>query len=116
MSAGKWNFTIEQGATFVRSLNWTQKDKTPIDITGYTAKMQIRKAPSDSNVLLELSTANNRITIDGLNGGVELFITATDTGAINWVGGVFSLELTSPTGTVTRLLEGAVSVSPEITR
>ena len=116
MAAGKWDFTIEQGATFNRKLTWTNKNKTPINLTGYTAKMQVRKNPSDSVVLIELSTSNGRIAITGLTGAIELTISATDTTAITWKGGVFSLELTSPGGVVTRLLEGTVTVSPEITR
>jgi hypothetical protein len=39
MTAGKYDFTIEQGATFRRIFRWRQSDgTTPVDLAGTTAK------------------------------------------------------------------------------
>jgi len=79
--------------------------------------MQIRAKIDDATPKLELNTTNNRITIaNPIAGEIQLYISATDTSTINWVSGVYDLELVSPSGDVTRLVEGTVSISREVTR
>jgi len=79
--------------------------------------MQIRAKIDDVTPKLELNTTNNRITIaNPIAGEIQLYISATDTSTINWVSGVYDLELVSPSGDVTRLVEGTVSISREVTR
>jgi len=43
MTAGKYDFTIEQGATFRKVFRWQQSNGYPVDLTGTTAKMHKRK-------------------------------------------------------------------------
>lgn len=130
---------IQQGATFHRRLRWgsypypvrrcgeqivradtgrpaNAADFVPIDLTGCTARMQVRSEVESPDVLIELTTENGRITLGGVDGTVDLLISAADTAAIDWDGGVFDLEIVHPGGQVTRLAEGSVSVSPEVTR
>lgn len=113
MPAAKLNITIEQGATFSKRLVWRDKNKRPINMNGYTAKMQIRTSVTSAEVLFELSTANERITL--MAGGViQLDIAASDTDSIK--GGVYDLKLYAPTGQEIRLIEGKVTVSPGVTK
>lgn len=118
MSDARLKLTIEQGATFERLIAYkTGTPPVPVDLTGYTARMQVRATIDAPDVLLELSTINARITLpDPAQGQLLLEVSATDTAAITWTGGVYDLELTSPAGKVTRLLRGTVTVSPEVTR
>ena len=116
MSAARLNLKIEQGATFSHRLFWKDASRTPIDLTGYLARMHVREDKSSVGILTELTIANNRITLGGVNGTIDLSITATDTAAITWLRGVYDLELESPTGVVTRLVEGTVIVATEVTR
>jgi len=63
--------------------------------------MQIRAKIDDVTPKLELNTTNNRITIaNPIAGEIQLYISATDTSTINWVSGVYDLELVSPSGDV----------------
>lgn len=116
MSSSRHNFTIEQGATLMKPFIWKDSDGVPVDLTGYTAKMQVRQSPQSGTVLLELSTSNGRITLGGAAGTITLALTAAITAAIAWRRGVYDIELTSGDGTVTRLLEGEIQVSKEVTR
>ncbi len=109
-------FTIYQGATFRRRLRWLNPDKTPIDLTGCTARMQVREEVESTAALLELTTENGRIALGGTAGTVNLLIDAGTTAAITWSGGVHDLEIVHPSGEVTRLAEGSCCVSPEVTR
>lgn len=116
MAAAEYDFTIEQGATF--PLICTYKDDTGAaqDLTGFTARMQIRENLSATAVLLELNTENGRINIEGADGRVELLLTADETAAITWKRGVYDLEIESPDGEVKRLLKGRITVDREVTR
>lgn len=86
----------------------------PVDLAGATAQMQIRDNPGGA-VLLELSTTAGGLTITGA-GTIERTLSAAVTAAITWRDAVYDLEVTYPDGTVHRYFEGAVSVSPEVTR
>lgn len=88
----------------------------PVNLVGYTAKMQLRKSLTDVNPLLELSTTNNSIVLGGSEGSIQLLIAATVTETLDFTSALYDLELTSPSGVVTRLLEGKVAVRKEVTR
>lgn len=116
MSAGYLDLYIEQGATYDQPFVWKDGNGNPVNITGYTARMQIRKSVSATSVIIELTTENGRITLGGAAGTIDLLIDADDTAALEQFAGVYDLELESNTGFVTRLLEGQVTVSKEVTR
>jgi hypothetical protein len=46
MSAGKYSFTIEQGATLDFEIQYRDGNGNPINLTGYTGKMEIRSSYS----------------------------------------------------------------------
>lgn len=115
MAAGIYNFTCEQGATFTRVINATDAAGDPIDLTGYTARMQVRRDLDASSIIIELTTENGRISLDGASGEITLTIDAEDTSAIPRPG-VYDLELESDGGTVIRLLKGTFNLDSEVTR
>lgn len=117
MAAASYDITIEQGATFLLPLLWKDPQGDPVDLTGYSAKMQVRrKAGSVDPPLLDLSSTNGGITLGDAAGTIVITASATQTTAMTGRTGVYDLELTSPTGVVTRLVEGAVDIHPEVTR
>jgi hypothetical protein len=126
MSAGRFDITLEQGSTFDLPLRYRAPSGTAVDLTGYTARMQVREAPA-SSVFVEFNsalTANGFILLngsaedreDGANGNVRVFMTAANTAALPRFAGRYDLELDDGTGYVIRLLEGQFRVEPEITR
>ena len=116
--AVKQPLEIEQGATFKFKINWFQDDEiTPVDLTNYTARMQIRSEVTSTTVLLELTTENGRITLNGASGVIDLYVSATDTAALAFTAGVYDLELVDGSNSdVYRLMYGLIEVSPEVTR
>jgi hypothetical protein len=115
MAAGKYDITIERGATF--SLVLTYKDSTDalINLTGYTARMQIRRKIGDATFLLELTTENGRIALGGALGTITLSASAATTNELAG-SGVYDLEIISSGGQVTRVIEGKVHISDNVTR
>lgn len=86
------------------------------DLAGYTARLQARLSPQSPAVLLELTTENGGIALGASPGQIDLLVTASSTAAIEWQAAVYDLLLTSADGRVTRLAQGSVTVSPDVTR
>lgn len=116
MSAGKHDIYIEQGATWQMLVTWQTPDQTPIDVTGFKGRMHIRLNANSCTIEADLTTENGKIVLGGTAGTVQLVLTAAQTSELTLVNGVYDLELESPTGVVTRLLQGNVTVDREITR
>lgn len=116
MTAATYNITVEQGATFTLDLVYKDNVGTPIDLTGYTARMQIRRSYSATSPLATFTTENGRIVLGTTDGTVSVTGEAALTASIGVRNAVYDLELISPTGVVTRLIRGSVSVSPEVTK
>jgi hypothetical protein len=84
------------------------------DLTTYTARLQFREKINDENFILEL-TDGSGIALDA-DGGITIEIDDATTAALTVDDGVFDCELIAADGTVTRILEGTFTVSPEVTR
>ena len=112
----KLKLTIYQGATFRKRLVWKAPNGTPIDLTGCTARMQVRSEVESVTPLLELNTAGGGIALGGAGGTIDLYVSDENTALVTWESGVWDLEITHPSGEVTRLAQGSISVSPEVTR
>jgi hypothetical protein len=113
--AGEYDFTILQGATFDRNFYYKDGNGDAIDLTDYTARMQIRN-DYDEIVELELTTENGRLAITAAEGKIRMLLTATETAALSFIDAKYDLELVYVDGTITRLLEGTVTLSKEITK
>lgn len=87
--------------------------KPPVDLTGATARMQIR-AQVGGAVLLELTTANGDLAFTG-PGTITRTLSAAQTAALTWTEAVYDLEVEYADGTVQRYLQGTVTVSREVT-
>jgi len=126
MAAGKYSFLIEQGATLSFELQYKDSAGTPIDLTGYTARMQIRSSVDSTTTIASLTST---LTADGTglnlsgssgtkplsSGSIGVYISATTSSLFTFNEGVYDLELVSGS-TVTRLIEGKVKLSKEVTR
>ncbi len=117
MAAFKLDLKLDQGATNRKLVTWkTGTPAQPVNLTGCSAKLQVRQTHQALAVLLELSTQTNTIVLGGVNGTVELVFTPLSTQGAQWTQAVYDLEVTLANGDVRRLLEGSVTLSPEVTR
>lgn len=116
MSAAIYNFELEQGTSLVKSVVWKDSAGVAVNLTGYSARMQVRESIDSDTVLLELSTANGTISLTESQGKVTLVFSPEDTSGEDWTRGKYDLELTSSSGFVTRLLKGKITLSKEVTR
>lgn len=116
MPAKRRNFLIEQGSTWFDDMLLTQYPGGPaLDLTGMSLVMQIRPDVDSAVVLLELSTANGRITTEPLLGIVRRRIGAADTALLNFETAVYDIELRT-TDEEVRIEQGSVALSRGVTR
>lgn len=116
MTAGVINLIIEQGTDYTLPLIWKDENDAPIDVTGFTARMQAREAKASTTTFLDMTTENGQI-IMGINDGlITLTLTSAVTTAITAIQGFYDLEIIDGSGLVTRLLEGQMTISQEVTR
>jgi len=134
MAAGKYSFIIEQGATLDFEIQYKDSSGNPIDLTGYTGKMQIRSNYSGSGTTYLTLTSSLGDTYTKTSGSAFLsfsgsnLTTSTTSGSIGIYAGwaatdaltftdqaYYDLEITS--GNIrTRILEGQVRLSKQVTQ
>ena len=64
--AASYDITIAQGAELQHNLIWKDSAGVPIDLTGYTAKMQVRQRYASDDAVLSLSTTAGTIVLGGV--------------------------------------------------
>jgi hypothetical protein len=114
MTPGKYNMICPQGATFSKQLTYTI-DSVPVDLTTYTARMQVREKYASKTAIVTLTTENEGISLGGDNGTIDLYISDESTAVFAPKDYVYDLELIVSTN-VYRLIEGKFIVTPEVTR
>lgn len=115
MPAGRFDITVEQGSTFNLQLAYKTPAGTPVNLTNFTARMQIRADYCSSNWVANCTTENGGIVLGGSAGTIVVSIPATTTEWIEAGQYVYDLELVSGSA-VTRLIEGRATVTSEVTR
>ncbi|HJX58195.1 MAG TPA: hypothetical protein VJ325_05695 [Thiobacillus sp.] len=113
----KVNITVNKGKTYDHVFTYTDPDTgAVIDITGYSARMQIRETIDAADYVYQALSGGD-ISLGGVTGQVALSIPAAITAAWTFVSGVYDLELVSPAGKVIGLVGvSTVKTKPEVTR
>lgn len=110
-----YNIEARQGATWTRVFTWTVAG-SPVNLTGRTARMEVRTKPDSSSVVLN---ATPYIALGGAAGTVTITIPANVLAGISPRTGskfyVYDLEIVSGS-TVTTLLAGRMTVAAEVTK
>jgi hypothetical protein len=127
MPAGKYSLLIEQGTTLDIELQYRDSSDTPIDLTGYSGKMQIKNSYADT-ATVTYATLSSDILPDGtglnfsgssgdnppISGTIGVFISAATSSNFNFDTAYYDIEIT--TGSiVTRLLQGTIALSKQVT-
>jgi len=126
MAAGKYTFFIEQGATTDFELVWKDSNGDPVDLSSYNGRMQIR-TDYGGDLICSLSSSldsdGTGLNFSGSNGttplasgSIGIFISAASSSAFSFSEARYDLELeNNNTNYVTRLIEGKVKLSKEVT-
>jgi hypothetical protein len=87
----------------------------PVDLAGFTARMQIREKITSTDIIDSLTTENGRIVIDTVNSYITINIPANITQTYNFPSAVYSLELVRSQEVIPFLI-GTLTLNREVTR
>jgi hypothetical protein len=131
MSAGRYPLYIEQGASLDFEVQYLDSEGNPVDLSGYSARMQIRPSTDSSTIYVTLSSSlqpdGTGLNLSGshslkppTSGSIGIFISSCTSSVFNFNDAVYDLELFVPydggCSYVTRLIQGPVRLSKEVTR
>jgi len=109
--ATKANLVIDQGSTYSTVLTLTDEFGDSLLLNGMVANSHMRKSYTSSNF-----TAFDT-QVDTQTGTITLSLSAVQTGALTAGRYVYDVELTDVgANTVSRVVEGIVTVTPQVTR
>jgi len=115
INPGTYAMTVYAGADFDRTFTVTQGG-TALNLTGYTAAMMVRDAVDGTATPLLSLTSGSGITLGGTAGTIAVAITNAQSAAIPAGSYAYDLEIISGSSAITRILQGAVNVSGNVTR
>ncbi len=107
--AGIRDIYIEQGATYARTHIWKDADGDAIDLSNYTLRGKIRPYKGSSTLITDLT-----VTATAVTGVFIVALTASQTTALSFIRGFYDVEAVLA-GAVSRLIEGNVFLSEEVT-
>ena len=106
------NQIVDQGSTWSKQITVYETDGTTVqNLTGYTVASQLRKNYT-STAYTPINATNNSPT----SGIIIMSLTATQTAALKSGRYVYDLQITAADGTVTRVIEGVITLRPEVTK
>ncbi len=111
---GLWSPNCRQGETFTRVITWKDSAGVLVNLTGYTAKLQLRDTVSAT--VVDEFTDTTGLALGGIAGTITWTMTATETAALPVGSLAYDLRLTSGASVVTYLLAGFVHVQKRITQ
>ena len=106
------NLTIDQGATFSKTLTVTTDGTTTYNISGLTLQAQLRKSYDSSSA----SATFTCTIVDGAAGSYKLVLSAADTTALAAGRYIYDVELILADSTYDKVHAGQATVLPEATK
>lgn len=104
------NLLVEQGATFTATIQYSDDNGNPSDLSNYTVQSQMRRSYYSAN-----STSISASISDAANGEITLNLTATNTSNIKPGRYVYDVNI-ARSNVITRVVEGIITVLPGVTR
>ena len=126
MAAGKYSFTLEQGATTQFQVVYQDANGDPVNLTDYHARMQIRETKAATVVICSLSSSRDAdgtgLNLNGsagnlplASGSIGVYISAASSSNFDFDTALYDLELVSGSF-VRRLIQGVIKLDKEVTR
>lgn len=113
--AGQKNFEVDQNATFSFVLEYKDNSGNAIDLTGASAKMQVRDTAGGTKLAVTLTSPSGGITIDPTHGKLTVKLTPTQTTKLFYPKSSYDIMLIDSNANKTKLLEGFMTLSRSVT-
>jgi|TARA_B100001094_G_C18079581_1_gene744435 hypothetical protein len=112
MTAATYDLVIDQGSDFAIDLTITEAGSAK-NLTGYSGRAQVRSTHAASSTSATFSVT----IVNASTGQLKMEMTAATSGGLAAGRYVYDLEIhTANNATVKRLIQGSVTINPEVTR
>lgn len=109
------NFEVDQNTTFTFVIQYKDSNGDPIDLTGASAKMQVRDTKGGTKLAFTLTSPASGITIDPTNGKLTIRMTPTQTNKLFYPKSSYDIMLTDSNAVKIKLVEGFLTLSRSVT-
>lgn len=116
MTSAKYDFCLGQGTDVDLPFVLRDASGQALNLTGYKARMQMRRSIYDKDAVDTLTTENGRIRIDHEEGRITCTFPNAQTESYPAQTLVYDLEVVEPDNRVKRVVGGRITVTPEVTR
>lgn len=113
--AGQKNFEVDQNTTFTFIVEYKDSDGDPIDLTGASAKLQVRDTKGGPKLAFTLTSPSGGITIDAPSGKITVTMTPAQTNKLFYPKSSYDLMVTELNSVKTKLVEGFIMLSRSVT-
>ena len=113
--AGQKNFDVDQNATFSFVVEYKDDNGNAIDLTGASAKMQVRDVKGGTKLAVTLTSPSGGIVINGPLGKLTVTLTPTQTNKIFYPKSVYDIMVIDSNGNKIKLLEGFMTLNRSVT-
>lgn len=119
-----YHITVDEGSDYAVSFLYADPcTHLPVDLTGFSATMQVRPTYSGYDVtnpvlsfVSDSTSAAYRLALGGTAGTITLTVQSLDTVNLTWDYGVYDIFLKSPTGSYQKFVKGFFTVIPSATK
>jgi hypothetical protein len=113
--AGQKNFEVDQNATFSFVIEYKDDNGNAIDLTGASAKMQVRDTKGGAKLAVTLTSPSGGIVIDPIHGKLIIKMTPTQTNKLFYPKSSYDLMVVDSNGNKIKLLEGFMTLNRSVT-
>jgi len=113
--AGQKNFEVDQNATFTFIVEYKDNNGLPIDLTGSSAKMQVRDTKGGTKLAFSLTSPSGGIVISPTLGKLTIKMTPTQTNKLFYPKSSYDIMLTDSNANKIKLIEGFLTLSRSVT-
>ena len=113
--AGQKNFEVDQNATFSFVVEYKDDNGNAIDLTGASAKMQVRDVKGGTKLAVTLTSPSGGIVINGPLGKLTVTLTPTQTNKLFYPKSVYDIMVVDTNVNKIKLLEGFMTLNRSVT-
>jgi len=113
--AGQKNFEVDQNATFSFIVEYKDNNGNAIDLTGASAKMQVRDTKGGAKLAVTLTSPSGGIVLDAPNGKLTIKLTPTQTNKLFYPKSSYDIMVIDSNANKIKLLEGFMTLNRSVT-
>ena len=113
--AGQKNWEVDQNTTFSFIVEYKDPDNNVIDLTGASAKLQVRNTQGGSKLAFTLTSPSGGIIITPELGKLVIKMTPTQTSKLFYPKSAYDIMITDSNSNKIKLVEGFLTLSRSVT-